>query len=237
MSRCPRRVAVLVAVAGCWVLLSDLAPTAGTLALIRQVLASPATVLDAQGPEAVLLALVSALAWLALGWLALVLPLVAAAGLPGRVGALAGAATRRVAPAAAVRVLATALGLSLLGGLGAAPALAAPAPQTVAVSQLNLDWPASSAPIVTSHPAAGRKQRAPSREAPSAEVVVRRGDSLWTVAARHLGPDATQIEIAREWPRWWAANRTVVGDNPDVIRPGQRLRPPQPAAQTNGRTP
>lgn len=60
------------------------------------------------------------------------------------------------------------------------------------------------------------------------EVVVRRGDSLWDIAERHLGPGATSSEVAAEWPRWHAANREVVGDDPDLIRPGQRLSPPMP---------
>jgi nucleoid-associated protein YgaU len=57
-------------------------------------------------------------------------------------------------------------------------------------------------------------------------VTVRRGDSLWSVAARHLGPGASDAEIAHEWPRWFAANRDVVGDDPDLLLPGQQLRPP-----------
>ncbi|HMA47695.1 MAG TPA: LysM domain-containing protein [Frankiaceae bacterium] len=58
------------------------------------------------------------------------------------------------------------------------------------------------------------------------EVVVHRGDTLWTIAARHLGPGTTDERVAEEWPRWYAANRDVVGADPDLIRPGQRLRPP-----------
>jgi nucleoid-associated protein YgaU len=57
-------------------------------------------------------------------------------------------------------------------------------------------------------------------------VTVRRGDSLWAVAARHLGPGAADAQIAREWPRWYAANRDVIGDDPDRLVPGQQLRPP-----------
>jgi nucleoid-associated protein YgaU len=59
-------------------------------------------------------------------------------------------------------------------------------------------------------------------------VAVRPGDSLWTLAARHLGPGATAAQVADAWPRWWAANRDVVGDDPDLLRPGQLLRPPPP---------
>jgi len=64
---------------------------------------------------------------------------------------------------------------------------------------------------------------------PADEVVVHRGDTLWAIAARRLGPHASAAEIAAEWPRWFAANRHVVGGDPDLIRPGQRLRVPAPA--------
>ncbi|MGI8718321.1 MAG: LysM peptidoglycan-binding domain-containing protein [Lapillicoccus sp.] len=57
-------------------------------------------------------------------------------------------------------------------------------------------------------------------------VVVRRGDTLWDISARHLGGDTTAAEIAREWPRWYDANRAVIGAHPDLIQPGQRLAPP-----------
>lgn len=58
------------------------------------------------------------------------------------------------------------------------------------------------------------------------EVVVRRGDTLWGIAARHLAADATAAEIDTEWRRWYAANRAAVGPDPDLIRPGLRLAPP-----------
>jgi resuscitation-promoting factor RpfA len=58
------------------------------------------------------------------------------------------------------------------------------------------------------------------------DVVVRRGDTLWTIAARFLGPAATAEEVAREWPRWHEANRHAIGDDPDLIQPGQVLHPP-----------
>jgi nucleoid-associated protein YgaU len=65
----------------------------------------------------------------------------------------------------------------------------------------------------------------PVPEAP-AHVVVQRGDSLWTIAARHLGPDASDAQIAAAWPRWYEANRHVIGDDPDLIVPGLTLTPP-----------
>lgn len=61
---------------------------------------------------------------------------------------------------------------------------------------------------------------------PVDEVVVRRGDSLWTIAAARLGPDATASEVARAWPRWHAANAERIGPDPHLLLPGTRLSPP-----------
>lgn len=64
------------------------------------------------------------------------------------------------------------------------------------------------------------------------EIVVHRGDNLWSIAARHLGPTATTTEISAEWHRWFAANRHVIGDDANLITPGQVLRPPVPGRST-----
>jgi len=58
------------------------------------------------------------------------------------------------------------------------------------------------------------------------EVVVRRGDTLWDIAARRLGPGATHAQVLAAWPAWFVANRDRIGTDPDLIRPGLRLRPP-----------
>lgn len=57
-------------------------------------------------------------------------------------------------------------------------------------------------------------------------VVVRRGDTLWGIAARHLGPQATDADVAQAWPRWYAANRHLIGSDPGLLLPGQELVPP-----------
>lgn len=54
-------------------------------------------------------------------------------------------------------------------------------------------------------------------------VVVQPGDTLWSIAARHLPAGSDDATIAATWPRWHAANVAVVGDDPDVLRPGQVL--------------
>lgn len=65
---------------------------------------------------------------------------------------------------------------------------------------------------------------------PEAAVTVHRGDTLWHIAARHLGPGASDAEIALEWPRWYAANSLLIGADPDRLLPGQQLQPPVPGA-------
>ncbi len=62
---------------------------------------------------------------------------------------------------------------------------------------------------------------------PTRDVVVHRGDSLWSIAARHLGREPSDAEIADAWPRWYAANRTVIGSDPDLLLPGQVLTTPE----------
>lgn len=69
----------------------------------------------------------------------------------------------------------------------------------------------------------------------SGEVVVRRGDTLWSLAAAHLGPHADARAIAAEWPRWYAANREVIGDDPDTLSIGTRLHTPDPALEGSTR--
>src|ERR1700728_4214333 len=55
---------------------------------------------------------------------------------------------------------------------------------------------------------------------PPAEIVVRRGDSLSGIAARNRV----------EWPGLYEANRAVIGENPTLLNPGERLRIPSAAS-------
>lgn len=153
----------------------------------------------------------------------------------GRVAQVA----RRRSPLLVRRIVALLLGAGLAGALGGpGPAHAdpsarpVPAGVTLAVDRPGTDlsgWtpdrpvvrrsrPAPDVRLVTTVPS-------PQRSA-AAEVVVRRGDSLWVIAARHLDAGAGAAEIAAEWPRWYSANRELIGPDPDLLRPGQRLRPP-----------
>lgn len=57
------------------------------------------------------------------------------------------------------------------------------------------------------------------------------GDSLWEIARRHLeagtGERPSSTEIDRFWRAIYAANRAVVGPDPNLIFPGQQLQIPK----------
>ncbi|UNX55829.1 LysM peptidoglycan-binding domain-containing protein [Georgenia sp. TF02-10] len=86
---------------------------------------------------------------------------------------------------------------------------------------------AAPAPITGAEPAPGAVP-APDVVPHHTEAVhtVVPGDSLWRIAAAHLPPGADDAAIAAEWPRWYAANRAVIGPDPDLIHPGQQLQAP-----------
>ncbi len=57
----------------------------------------------------------------------------------------------------------------------------------------------------------------------SRTVTVEPGDTLWAIAARHLPAGADDAQVAAAWPAWYRANLGTIGDEPDLIRPGQLL--------------
>ncbi len=194
------------------------------------------------------------LSWLAAAFVASVLDLTSPdvtgpnlTGPDSRAGA-----KRRYVPRAVRQLAALMLGLSLAAGTaGAAGATAVPAnsfppapvspaaeaaveaaveapigAQAVAAATWTPDRPAApvsrallpDVALVTAAPRLGAQI--------SEEVAVRGGDTLWSIAARHLGPDAGADDVARAWPLWWQLNRGVIGDDPDLIVPGQILQAP-----------
>lgn len=163
----------------------------------------------------------AALVALALGVGAL---LVLAAALPGRVGLVADGVARHCLPRALRAALVAALGI----GAAALPVTAAgadsPRPSTTRLIP-DLDRAAAGRPalIALPTPSASPRSAAPVLVTP---VLVTPGDTLWRIAAHALGPRATDRAVAAAWPRWWAVNRAVIGDDPDLIRPGQQLTPP-----------
>lgn len=119
-------------------------------------------------------------------------------------------------------------------------------PATPALTKPTPTYPAPTGPIPT-HPAqikptgtkptgakpTGAKpaQTTPAQSVPSPglgtgtppTVTVQPGDSLWAIAAQRLGPDATDSEVAVVWPYWYRQNRRVIGSDPELLQPGQRL--------------
>ena len=83
-----------------------------------------------------------------------------------------------------------------------------------------------SAPAVEPGTLAARQLRIQEPADGVAEVAVRAGDSLWSIAAARLGPLASDADVAREWPRLYRANRAVIGESPHLLHPGQVLRLP-----------
>lgn len=226
-----------------------LAAYVGASALLAWASSAVATAVRAPGPaplDAAVGVAAAAAAWLVLTWLVLTTILALATTV------LTGTAPRlprlqrladRVTPALVRRAAAAALGAGLTGvSLAGGPlAYAGTSPRPAAATAVvvpALDRPADLLPGWTpDRPVTRHTARTPSRvhlvtntahagRAVADEVVVRRGDTLWDIAARHLGPEATAAEVATEWPRWHRANRDLIGPQPDLILPGQRLRPP-----------
>jgi hypothetical protein len=133
--------------------------------------------------------------------------------------ALRGLAQRRRGVPAGVRTVVLVLGGAAIAGGLASPAVAAgqgPAgPQVLAGLRLPervAVGPEAVAPV------------APPVGMPAATTVrVSPGDTLWDLAARRLGAGAS-------WPAIYALNRDVIGPDPGVITPGQRLVLPSDTA-------
>lgn len=71
-----------------------------------------------------------------------------------------------------------------------------------------------------------QQNRQQQRQQQAGQHVVVRGDTLWDIAAASLPDGASNADIARETQRWYQANRSTIGDNPDLILPGQILQAP-----------
>lgn len=192
-------------------------------------------------------------AWAALviaTWLTAGTALTALALLPGAIGRGAARLSEALTPALVRRALCLLLGTgvgtvslptspvmaspSVTGGPvatapapGSAPTAVAPRADPAPAPAPDPRW-RPSRPVRAEDPqAAALLAPAPrTSSVPDDVVTVRRGDSLWSLAARHLGPGASDREIALTWPQWYAANAELIGPDPDLIRPGQQLRIP-----------
>lgn len=135
----------------------------------------------------------------------------------------------RGVPGAVRRLVLAACGVALLGGLGA-PAHAGDGGRTSPVEGL----PLPDRTTTTSHVstvfarAAAQQDRARPVRQPAVVVVVRPGDTLWAIARADLPPEADDTTVAARARQIHLANRAVIGTDPDLIRPHQRLRMPPP---------
>lgn len=169
----------------------------------------------AAGPDAVAALLVAGCAtalFVALAWLWVVTTATVVGILTGRVRSGGGATRRLVLVACGVAVVAgTGLPAHATGGEGR---------ELLA----GLALPERAVAPATHH--APRQTRTPAVEptttGPDA-YVVRPGDSLWSIARAHPGGTGS---VDQRWRAIWQANRDLVGDDPDLILPGQALRLP-----------
>jgi nucleoid-associated protein YgaU len=169
----------------------------------------------------------------AAGWVAWALTIYLALGTGASAASYLADAPRpcaRFAPRALRRAVEVAVGASGAAAVCLAPAVAyADGPSPVPVTTASpLDWPGLGAAASPrgAHVHVDRPGAEPQHPQRFARLVVRAGDSLWSLTARDLGTHATPAQVAAGWPRLYAANRRAIGADPNLIHPGQRLVPP-----------
>lgn len=124
-------------------------------------------------------------------------------------------------PATLHRLVTAALGLALAGVASpVAPAAAAAVAAGTRTHQACHPGPAADLPVPTR--GARVRHTAPARQ----RITVRPGDTLWDLAAEHLRAP-TPRRTADLTTRLHLANRAVIGDDPGLIHPGQRLLLPR----------
>lgn len=119
------------------------------------------------------------------------------------------------------------------GGETSAPATEPAAVEAPPPSTFQPGWKPAS-PVIDPGMLAAPATRAPVLRASGLQagsVTVQAGDTLWDIASRYLGPGASDLDVALQWPRWYDANRALIGQNPDVLLPGQLLQPPSSAQE------
>ena len=122
-------------------------------------------------------------------------------------------AAGRACPAVARGAVTAVLGVAV-GATATAPAWADPGEAT-GVTGLALPDRATGGAL----PATGHATR-------TSHVVVRPGDSLWSITADLLPAGAPDRAIDAGWRALHAANRVLLGPDPDLVRPGTRLALP-----------
>jgi hypothetical protein len=133
----------------------------------------------------------------------------------GRVSPTGGAVRRAVLLACGVAV-----SVGVAGPVAAADGQAGATTSAVRIDGLPLPDRATA-----TSPPAPRVAAGPTPGSP-AVVEVRPGDSLWRIAVRQLPDGADVADVDALWRRLHAHNRDVIGADPDLLLPGQRLALP-----------
>lgn len=216
--------------------------------LLALLVAGPVTIRTATSPDADAAAMLAGLAVVVGGIVTLRLVVtmlaVTVAALPGTCGRAGQRAAAAWSPVLLRGLVRAALGLTVAGGPLVAGTAAYADPPTfptldrVVATTLAPAPPATKA-LPASAPGPTRTTATPptpptpptptTQANPTAAphvVVVRAGDTLWDIAARHLPTGHTDADVARSWPRWYATNRAVIGPDAGQIRPGQQLVAP-----------
>jgi hypothetical protein len=173
------------------------------------------------------------------GWLVACTGLVAGAGVarelaPGTrvVGALCRAA-EQAGPPVLRRAVAGALGVAVVASL---TATAAGARTVTAGTHRPTEDRLAGLPVPDRVTGAARRSadppptRGPARPGPPTGMVVRAGQSLWSITADLLPVRSTDAEITRGWHLLHRANAARIGSDPDLILPGTRLVVPDLSA-------
>lgn len=153
-------------------------------------------------------------------WLWLVTAVVAVEASRGR------RARPRGVPGAVRRWVLAACGVALVGGL-AAPAHAGDE-SGAPLDGLPLPDRATTTYVSRVFVRAAHQEHAHSNpRLPATIVVVRSGDTLWAIARAGLPSQAGAAAVAQRVQAIHRANRSVIGADPDLIRPRQRMRVPR----------
>lgn len=239
------------AAAGCWVLAADALATVADPAARRGVVALAALPFQDALLGLCAAVLVSCVGWLLLSGTIAVAAAVATQHAPQSRSALA---LCRLDESTCPRWLrdfvVAALGAALSTGVASAPALAEPrwpdhgddatsmgatgipadrltglpVPDRATGTGLATTGTARAAHAPT--PAAARADRPREARAAVSTVVVRPGQSLWTIAEDLLPEPASDQQVTTAWQRLHCANAESIGPEPDLILPGARLLVP-----------
>lgn len=211
--------------------LALVSPAAAAASELRTLLRQPAGELSTALEDVATLTALLAWTWLLLLVVATVLSALRGAQLPHPQGL-----ARHLAPRAAQRAVLALLGLgTALATAGTASAAAYEAPQQLAAAGLRGGVQTSSGanPLaglpLPDRPSGTSPASSTTRDHHPDTVVVRRGDTLWSIAASAIGDNPSTAAIARSWPDWYAANRAAIGNDPDFLLPGTVLEAPRSA--------